>query len=171
VSGTVAYCAWAVAAAWVGPWALPTGVMLVVLAAAAITVGMATVQPPSDGSAYASGPRCVGVLVFLLVVGGCAIGYLAPVVGGRPDHTVDLGVLATLRTVVLALATLAVAWIGRRPRFREWGWLVYPLLVGIGLKMVVQDFIYSRPATLFLALALYGTVLILAPRIRRTGLD
>ena len=40
--------------------------------------------------------------------------------------------------------------------FREWAWLVYPLLVLIGLKMVAQDFKYSRPATLFIALAIYG---------------
>jgi hypothetical protein len=43
------------------------------------------------------------------------------------------------------------------------------LLVLIGLKMVAQDFKHSRPATLFIALALYGIALIVAPRLRRTG--
>jgi len=38
----------------------------------------------------------------------------------------------------------------------------------VGLKMVVQDFRDSRPATLFIALALYGIALIVAPRLRRT---
>jgi hypothetical protein len=33
--------------------------------------------------------------------------------------------------------------------------------------MVAQDFKYSRPATLFIALALYGIALIVAPRLRR----
>jgi hypothetical protein len=56
---------------------------------------------------------------------------------------------------------------GRHARFREWGWLVYPLLVGIGLKLVAQDFKHSRPATLFIALALFGAALIIAPRLRR----
>jgi hypothetical protein len=65
------------------------------------------------------------------------------------------------------VAALLVAWISRRARFREWAWLVYPLLVLIGLKMVAQDFKYSRPATLFIALAVYGTALIVAPRLRR----
>jgi hypothetical protein len=78
-------------------------------------------------------------------------------------------VLATVRTGVLALATLLLAWIGRHDRYREWGWLVYPLLVGIGLKMVAQDFMHSRPTTLFIALALYGTALIVAPRLRSGG--
>ena len=36
---------------------------------------------------------------------------------------VNLGALATVRTGVLAAAVLLVAWIGRRARFREWGWL------------------------------------------------
>jgi predicted tellurium resistance membrane protein TerC len=68
---------------------------------------------------------------------------------------------------VLAVAALLIAWGARRGRFKEWAWLVYPLLVIIGLKMVVQDFKYSRPATLFIALALYGIALIVAPRLRR----
>jgi hypothetical protein len=95
------------------------------------------------------------------------IGYFAPVAGGLADHSVDPGVLATVRTGVLAMATLVVAWIGRHARFREWGWLVYPLLIGTGLKMVAQDFTTSRPATLFIAMALYGAALIVAPRVRR----
>ena len=79
----------------------------------------------------------------------------------------DPGVLATVRTCGLAVAALLIAWIGRRDRFREWGWLVYPLLAGIALKMVAHDFQYSRPATLFIAMALYGAALIVAPRLRR----
>jgi hypothetical protein len=74
-----------------------------------------------------------------------------------------------LRTGVLAVAALLVAWASRQARFREWAWLVYPLLVVIGLKMVAQDFKFSRPATLFIALALYGAALIVAPRLRRGG--
>jgi hypothetical protein len=117
--------------------------------------------------AYASVPRFAVVLVFVLSAGGALVGYLAPALGGLPGRSIDAGVLATIRTGVLAVATLLVAWIGRHARFREWGWLVYPLLVGIGIKMVAQDFMHSRPATMFVALALYGSALILAPRLRR----
>ena len=93
---------------------------------------------------------------------------LAPVAAGSADGSVDLGVLATVRAGVLAAATLLVAWGARRDRLREWVWLVYPLLVLVGLKMVAQDFNYSRPATLFIALALYGAALIVAPRLGRS---
>jgi hypothetical protein len=149
------------------PWPLPSPSMLVVLCASAVSAWLAARNPGVDGSAYARAPRLIIVLVLVLSVGGAAIGWLAPILGGRPDGSIDLGVLATIRTGVLAVAALTVAWIGRFARFREWGWLVYPLLVGIGFKMVVQDFAHSRPATLFVALALYGAALILAPRMRR----
>ena len=43
---------------------------------------------------------------------------------------------------------------------RELGWLVYPLLVGEGLRLLLEDIRYGRPATLFITLALYGGALI-----------
>jgi hypothetical protein len=169
VSGTLRYCAGTLTAGAAGPWVLPSAVMLVVLAAGGLSAGLAAAQPESDAGAFAGGPRLVIIVVFVSVAGGCLVGYLAPVAGGLADRSVDLGVLATVRTGVLAVATLLVARVGRYARFREWGWLVYPLLVGIGLKMAAQDFVHSRPATLFIAMALYGTALIAAPRLRRGG--
>jgi hypothetical protein len=167
VTGALSYCVWALAAGGLTAWTLPATLTVFVMGAAAVSAALAAVAPASDGSAYASGPRFVIVLVLVMTAGGCLVGYAAPLVGGLPNQAIDLGIVATLRTAVLALATLLVAWIGQKPRFREWGWLVYPLLVGIGLKMVAQDFQSSRPATLFIALALYGTALIVAPRLRR----
>jgi hypothetical protein len=38
-----------------------------------------------------------------------------------------------------------------------------------GVKMVLEDLPRSRPATLFLAFALYGGALIVVPRLRRRG--
>jgi hypothetical protein len=169
VSDTLAYCTWALAAGTVGLWTVPGAAMIVIVVAAAVSALLAAGQPASDTRALAGVPRFVIILTFVWAAGGCLIGYLAPVAGGLPDHAVDLGVLATVRTGVLALATLLLAWIGRHDRYREWGWLVYPLLVGIGLKMVAQDFMHSRPTTLFIALALYGTALIVAPRLRSGG--
>jgi hypothetical protein len=54
--------------------------------------------------------------------------------------------------------------------FAEGAWLVYPLLALTGLKFVLEDFRVGRPGTLFLAFALYGLALIVAPRLaRRAG--
>jgi drug/metabolite transporter (DMT)-like permease len=122
-----------------------------------------------DGGEFASGIRAAIIVVFAWTAVGCVIGYMAPAAGGLADRSVDPGILATVRTGVLAVVTLLIAWIGRHARFREWGWLVYPLLVGIGVKMMTEDFKHSRPATLFIAMALFGAALIVAPRLRRGG--
>ena len=169
VTGALAYGARALVVDPVGPWALPSAVMLVVLVAGVLSAGLAAAKPTLDGGVLASGPRLVIILVFIWTASGCVIGYLAPVAAGLADRGVDPGVLATVRTGVLAVATLLIAWIGRNTRFREWGWLVYPLLIAIGVKMVAEDFKDSRPATLFIAMALYGAALIVAPRLRRRG--
>jgi len=168
-SQALRYGAWALAASPVGPWLLPSAVMLVTLVAGALSAWFAAARPDPDGGALASGLRLIIVVALVAVACGAVVGVLAPAAAGLADRSMDLGALATLRTGVLAVATLVIAWAGRQARFREWTWLVYPLLVVIGLKMVAQDFKFSRPATLFIALALYGAALIIAPRLRRGG--
>jgi hypothetical protein len=75
--------------------------------------------------------------------------------------------LATVRTAVLALSALGLAWAARRLRLVELGLLVYPVLALGGLKFLVQDLPDGRPLTLFASLALYGGALILGPRLLR----
>jgi hypothetical protein len=78
--------------------------------------------------------------------------------------------VSTVRTIVLVGAVLLAACAGRRECWREAGWLTYPLLVLIGLKILFVDFPQGRPSTLFVALGLYGAALILVPRlVRREG--
>jgi hypothetical protein len=169
VSGTLGYCLRTIAASAEGPWILPSAAMVVVLVAGALSVGFAAARRNEKGDEVASGLRLVIILVFFAAASACVTGFIAPLVGGLPDGSVATGVLATVTTVVLSVATLLVAWIGRQQRFREWSWLVYPLLVAIGIKMAGQDFKHSRPATLFIAMALFGAALIIAPRLRRVA--
>ena len=172
VSGVLGYCVRTLLVSAEGPWALPSAVMLVVLAATALSAGLAATRSISGvagSDELAIGARFVITIALVGIGSGSVIGFIAPVAGGLADRSVDPGVLATVSTGALALVTLLVAWMGRHARLREWGWLVYPLLVGIGLKLLTQDFKHSRPATLFIAMALYGTALIVAPRLRRGG--
>jgi hypothetical protein len=76
-------------------------------------------------------------------------------------------VVATVRTGVLVAGVLVLAWSGTLEEWREAGWLAYPLLLVIAAKLVLEDIARSRPASLFLAFALYGAALILVPRLRR----
>ena len=53
-------------------------------------------------------------------------------------------------------------------RFRRWPearWLVYPVLILVGIKLVLEDFPHGQPATLFVALALVGGALLLVARL------
>jgi hypothetical protein len=168
-SGALLYCLVALTSVQPGSWTLPSIAVVVALAAGAASTWLASALRKPEGDEIASALRLVIILVFFAAATASVIGYVAPLVGGTSGGIVVPGVLATITTVVLSLATLAIAWTGRKPRFHEWSWLVYPLLVAIGLKMAAQDFKYSRPATLFIAMALYGTALIVAPRLRRGG--
>ncbi|MBA4175969.1 MAG: hypothetical protein C0505_05330 [Leptothrix sp. (in: Bacteria)] len=171
VSGSFAYGLTAVVAGAQGAWATPDAVVLVMLAAAVLSAAFIAQRPRSAQDELAIAAGFVITLVCVLTVGGAVIGYIAPIAGGLPGGGVDSGVLASVRTGVLSLATLLIAWMGRHARLREWGWLVYPLLIGIGLKLLTQDFKHSRPSTLFIAMALYGAALIVAPRLRRSGAE
>ncbi|HXI28176.1 MAG TPA: hypothetical protein VNG89_07135, partial [Vicinamibacterales bacterium] len=115
---------------------------------------------PGLRSASARIPRAVIVLL-LAIAGG---GWLAALV--LSDGTAA-GNAATVRTIALAAIALALASLGRVARLREAAWLVYPTLAAGGLKLLAEDFAQSTAATLFVALAIYGGVLIAAPRLIR----
>jgi hypothetical protein len=142
----------------------PTTVL--VLAAAAGTAWLAA-EPGFAPGLAARVPRLLLLLAVALGGAGLAIHWLAPLLPRDPAGGADPGAVATLRTAVLATGAMALAWIGRRQAWLEAGWLAYPLLGAIALKILAEDLRRSRPATLFLAFALYGAALILVPRLRR----
>jgi hypothetical protein len=70
---------------------------------------------------------------------------------------------------VLALLVIGLASAARRWALVELGWFVYPLLALGALKLLGEDLGRGRPTTLFFSLVLYGSALILAPRLLRRG--
>lgn len=167
-TGALAYATWSLLAS-PDNWVPPATLMALVVLVSAFSAYFAAGRPRPEGGVAASGLRFALALALVWVASGWATGYLGFLAARTTDGTVDLGALATVRTGVLAVATLLVAAVARRERFYEWAWMVYPMLVFTGLKMVGQDFKHSRPATLFIALALFGVALILAPRLRRSA--
>ena len=160
---------WATDAWFTGPWRpLPGGtVATVVVAAACLAIPPTASGAGPDGVRVpflASVSRFILGVVLVVVSGGIVVWWLAPLVAGEP---VDPGVFASITTIVLAASAVAVAAVFRITSWVEFQWLVYPVLVAGGLKLVVDDFRHSTPATLFAALAVYGVVLILAPRLLR----
>jgi hypothetical protein len=167
MAGTSGIFTWA-ADVWftIGPWAPITTahVATIVVAAACLAipppVSATRVVPPL----LAIVSRVILAVVLVVGSGGITLWWLGPLVAGEP---VDAGVLATMRSAVLAGSALVVAALSRIKPCVEFGWLVYPVLLAGGLKLVADDFRHSTPATLFAALTVYGAALILAPRIAR----
>ncbi len=150
------------------PWGRPGAIVILVAAAAGLAAHFAAGRAQPEGGVPARGMRFALAVALVWLGSGCLVGFLAGWLAVSTDGVADLGRLATVRTGVLAVITLVAAAVSRNDRFREWAWLVYPMLVFIGLKMVTQDFKHSRPATLFIALGLFGIALIIAPRLRRS---
>jgi hypothetical protein len=147
------------------PWttaALPS----VAVAAAMGAAAWALAGAPAPGRA-AHVPRVVLLALLAASVTGLVVGWVAPVVAGTPGAGADPGVIATVRTVFLALGALGLAALARLEPWADARWLSWPILGIAGVKMIVEDLPRSRPATLFVAFALYGAALILVPRMRR----
>lgn len=165
-SGLVATAIRALLAPGSGVSATPTAASVLALAALAIVTFLPVPRPVESWGIFANVPRVVLLTAFVSTAIGVAIALAVIALPGTAP--VDGSVLATLRTAVLVTATLAVARAARHEHGREAGWLVYPLLVVTGLKLMLADFPQGRPDTLFAALALYGVALIVAPRMLRT---
>ncbi len=112
-------------------------------------------------------PKLALLLLVLWSGGGLLIALVAPALAGIPGAGADPAILATVRTAILAAAALLLAWAGHGLWLREASWLVYPVLVLGGFKLLAEDFPAGRPLTLLVALALYGGALVLAPRLGR----
>jgi hypothetical protein len=148
------------AASW--PPVAPAALLVLAGAAACWAIPM---SGTAGASFVARMPRLLITIVLVWSAGGWLIATIAPLLPRASGQVVDAGVLATARTSVLAAAAIALAYTGRFDRFRESAWLVYPVLAAGGLKLLAEDLPRSRPATLFIALALYGVALIIAPRL------
>lgn len=108
------------------------------------------------------------------MVAGAACRGLAAAIGGggaaaaavAGGHTLpDASAIAAVRTAVLAVLAIVMAWSARRFSLRELGWLVYPVLLLGAVKLLFEDLPNGRPVTLFVALAFYGSALFAAPRL------
>jgi hypothetical protein len=144
-------------------WAPNTAVGLAALALAAVATWL--LAACNRRTNVERLPQLLLLAAVAISAEGMVLAAILPRLAG--GTAIDLGAVATVRTAVLVAATFALAWIGRADAWHEARWLVYPLLAATGLKLLLEDVSRSRPATLFLAFAVYGAALILVPRLRR----
>jgi hypothetical protein len=161
--------AWA-GTVWVGSVAAvtpPPGAAVLVLASLCACWGMPLKTGIRPWGWYARLPRLAIASAFTWAAAAGLAAVALGVLSGTGGVT-DTGVVATVRTVALAATAIALAMAARFDRFREAGWLLYPVLLLGAVKLIVEDLPRSRPATLFIALAFYGVALIAAPRMAST---
>jgi hypothetical protein len=148
-----------------GPWdALPVASVIVLACVAAcawIAAGDGERSRPVEQL-----PQLLLDGVVAISAAGVLIGWLAPAVAAQLGPDASPGAVAAVRTGVLVAGVLALAWGGRTAAWREAGWLAYPVLVAIALKILMEDLPRSRPATLLFSFGLYGVALILVPKLR-----
>jgi hypothetical protein len=164
VSGLFAFISDAFTASVTRGW---TGISLpawIVLAAAAACAAVPVTSQPHYRGRPARIPQIVVVLMLLSGAGAVVISYAVPWLAGVPGQSADAALAAAIRTVVVGAAVLLLAWSGGSGVFAEGRWLMYVVLVLGGMKLLVEDFVAGRPATLVLSLAVYGAALIVAPR-------
>ena len=161
-TGLFVACARSLAGQTTGP--LPPLVWVAAVAAALGWLVLAT-DPRAPRSGTARAPQLLLATLAVFALGKALQAGLWSALGERV--AADPGVAAVLRTAVLAALALALAWGARRGAWPELGWLVYPLVALGGIKLLLQDLRDGRPATLVVSLALYGAVLVLAPRLMK----
>jgi hypothetical protein len=114
-------------------------------------------------------PQLLVLALSVCEVGGLIVTVGAAVFAGIETPEPNLAVLAALRTAVLSVAAVTLALSSRYRRWPEARWLVYPVLVLVGIKLFVEDFPNGEPASLFVALAFIGSALLLvAPLLKRS---
>lgn len=140
----------------------------IALAAVLVCAWLPAVRAGGATGRLSGAPRLLCLSLVALAMGGLGTALLAralSLTGAPPERFL----LAGLRTAVLGMSTVVLAWVGRRERWREAAWLVYPCLGVAGVKLVLQDLRAGRPALLFFSFAIFGLALIVAPRLRRRG--
>jgi hypothetical protein len=145
------------------PWHL--GIALTTVACLFIPVA----QRSERWGVAAGLPQLIVLALSVWEVGGLMVVYLAPLLAQAGSAEPNLAVLAALRTAILSASSVTLALSSRYKRWPEARWLVYPVLILVGIKLFAEDFPNGEPATLFIALAFVGSSLLLVARLLKRG--
>ncbi len=110
-------------------------------------------------------PAFVLAVVALVSLASVSLGWTFDVLGR--GSAVSPAWAAAIRTAILSLSAIILAALGSRRHLRELTWLVYPVLVVTGVKLLLEDLRHGQPLALFVSFAFLGVALIVAPRLLR----
>jgi len=138
---------------------------VVVALATVVSLFIPVAQRSTRWGKLAGLPQVLVLVLAVWEVGGLFVLYLAPVLAAVPGPEANLAILAALRTTVLSIFAVTLAFASQHKRWPEAKWLVYPVLIMVGAKLLVEDFPNGQPATLFVSLAVVGMALITVSRV------
>jgi len=147
--------------AW--PLLVPWHVIIALTTVACLFIPVA--QKSERWGVAAGLPQLIVLALSVWEVGGLMVVYLATLLAGTSGAEPNLAVLAALRTAVLSASSVTLALSSRYRRWPEARWLVYPLLILVGIKLFIEDFPNGQPASLFVALVFVGGALLLVARL------
>jgi hypothetical protein len=113
------------------------------------------------------GRRSVDLFLFATVLawGGFIVAILAQLSPQAEGTETFQRLLAATRTGIFGLSAVVLAWRSSRTRFGSLAWLVYSVLAIGAITLVLEVISTGGSAMLFLSFGLYGSALILAPRL------
>jgi len=150
-----------VVAVW--PALVPWHVIIALTTVACLFIPVA--QQSDRWGVLAGLPQLIVLALSVWEVGGLLVVLLAPVLANAGGQDTNLAALAALRTAVLAASSVSLALSSRYARWPEARWLVYPVLILVGFKLLLEDLPNGEPVTLFIAFALVGSALILVAKL------
>ncbi len=110
-------------------------------------------------------PAFILAVVALFSLASVGLGWAFEFIGR--GSAVDPAWAAAIRTAILSLSAIILAGLGSKRHLLELTWLVYPVLVVTGVKLLFEDLRHGKPLALFVSFAFLGVALIVAPRLLR----
>ena len=166
-SGLLAVGIQALSGAAAGDWPALTAEKVVISLATVACLFIPVAQHSERWGVKAGMPQLLVLALSVWEVGGLIVLFLAPIVAAAGTEGADAAIVAAIRTAVLSVAAVTLALSSRFRRWPEARWLVYPVLILVGVKLFAEDFPNGEPATLFVSLAFIGSALILVARLLR----
>jgi len=136
-----------------------------IAAATVVCLFLPVAQQSERWGKLAGLPQLIVLALSVWEVGGLMVTFLGPMLADAAGAEPNAAVLAALRTAVLSAASVTLALSSRHWRWPEARWLVYPVLILVGIKLFVEDFPNGQPATLFVSLAFLGGALLLVAKL------
>ena len=139
----------------------------VAVAAAAVTcyVMIAPIRQVESVRWQTRLPAFILAVVALFSLASVGLGWAFEFIGR--GSAVDPAWAAAIRTAILSLSAIILAGLGSKRHLLELTWLVYPVLVVTGVKLLFEDLRHGKPLALFVSFAFLGVALIVAPRLLR----